>query len=149
MKFRQVHAILLAHHFDNLMVAAGGGDDFGDMTMDYLGRLDDEKGVMLAVCTENYAEITASKYSSYVELKFAYEHDVHRIPLRVGPVYPPTPDSGPTHKFDQTGRAKRLVNLALPSSLLKRDCREKTAEEIALMIAEDLLAIAKKRRDGS
>ena len=149
MKFRQVHEILRAHKFDNLMVAVSGGGDFGRLTTQYLGRLDEEKGVMLAVCTENYAEITGSKYSSFAELKFAYENDVDRIPLIVGPVYPPRPPSGPDHKFDKGNEAKTLVKMALPSSILALNCREKSAEEIAFMIAENLLAIAKKRRDGS
>ena len=148
-KFRKVHAILRAHNFDNLMVAVGGGGDFGDLTMEYLGRLDEEKGVMLAVCTENYAEITGSKYSSYVELKFAYDNDVYRIPLMVGAVFPPRPPSGPDHKFDKKNVAKTLVKMAFPKSLLALDCHEKSAEEIALMIAENLLDIAKKRHDGS
>ena len=146
-KFRQVHAILRAHNFDNLMVAVSGGGDFGRMTMRYLGRLDREKGVMLAVCTANYAEITGSNYSSFAELKFAYDNNVYRIPLIVGPVFPPEPPSGPDHKFDKEDEAKTLVKMALPpSSLLALNCREKSAEEIALMIAENLLAIAKDRR---
>ena len=88
------------------MVAADAGKSFGYLTTDYLGRLQREKGKMLAVCTKNYGEKTGSAYSSFKELKFAldYEDDIQVVPLKVEETYPPEPPGGPNHKYDPTLR---------------------------------------------
>lgn len=67
------------------MVSANPGDSFGDDTAEYLGKLLREKGVLLAVCTSHYGEMTSSPYSSHEELKFAwaYKDEIKIIPLRV------------------------------------------------------------------
>ena len=105
-KFRAVHQILLDNQYDVMMVAADAGENFGDLTTEYLGRLQNEKGKMLAVCTKNYGEKTASAYSSFKELKFAldYEDDIQVVPLKVEETYPPEPPCGPDHKYDKTLR---------------------------------------------
>ena len=105
-KFRAVHKILLDNQYDVLMVSADAGENFGDLTTEYLGRLQAEKGKMLAVCTKNYGEKTSSAYSSFKELKFAldYEEDIQVVPLKVEETYPPEPPGGPDHKFDKTLR---------------------------------------------
>ena len=105
-KFRAVHKILVDNQYDVMMVSANAGESFGDKTTEYLGRLQREKGKMLAVCTKNYGEKTASAYSSFKELKFAldYEDDIQVVPLKVEETYPPKPPGGPNHKYDQTLR---------------------------------------------
>ena len=105
-KFRAVHKILADNQYDVMMVSAGGGENFGDLTTQYLGRLKREKGKMLAVCTKNYGEMTDSAYSSFKELKFAldYEHHIQIVPLKVEKTYPPEPPCGPDHKYDKTLR---------------------------------------------
>ncbi|CAK9118389.1 unnamed protein product [Durusdinium trenchii] len=143
MKFRRVHELLKAHNFENLMVDVGGGDDFGAKTLEYLGRLDAEHGVMLAVCTENYGEMTSSPYSSNGELTFALNENVRVLPLKVVPIYPPRPPSGPDHPFDKTGAAKALVKMVLPPCRVFLDCCDKSAEQIAKLIAEELLNMGK------
>ena len=80
-KFRAVHELLKAHNFDNLMVSVGGGQNFGKMTVEYLGRLRAERGVTLAVCTEDYGEMTESPYSSNGQLTFALETGLDVIPF--------------------------------------------------------------------
>ena len=64
------------------MVEAGAGDDFGDDTLLFLDEIKSNDGVMLAVCTAHYAEMTASKFSSYVELKYCFANGVQVLPLR-------------------------------------------------------------------
>ena len=105
-KFRDVHQILVDNQYDVMMVAADVGESFGDLTTQYLGRLQSEKGKMLAVCTKNYGEQTDSAYSSFEELKFAldYKRDIQVVPLKVEETYPPEPPCGPDHKYDKTLR---------------------------------------------
>ena len=70
-QFRAIHQILVGNGYEVLMVSVKEGQSFGIETTRYLGRLKRERGVMLCVCTEHYAEMTASQYSSFEELKFA------------------------------------------------------------------------------
>ena len=64
------------------MVEAGAGDDFGDDPLRFLLDLKRNGGVMLAVCTAHYAEMTASRYSSHEELRYCHEHRIQVLPLR-------------------------------------------------------------------
>ena len=64
------------------MVEAEAGDDFGDDTLLFLDEIKSNDGMMLAVCTAQYAEMTASKFSSYVELKYCFANGVQVLPLR-------------------------------------------------------------------
>ena len=59
--------------------AKAGGEGFGEQTMKNMKAMD----VMVAFCFEDYGEKTKSKYCSYVEVKYAYEHDTPIIPLKV------------------------------------------------------------------
>ena len=81
-KIRAVHRLLLRHNYEVKMVEAGAGDDFGDDTLLFLHQINKDDGVMLAVCTAHYAEMTASKFSSYVELKYCVANGVKVLPLR-------------------------------------------------------------------
>ena len=139
MKFREVHQLLLQHNFENRMVSAGGSDDFGDLTIEYLGELKDRNGVMIAVCTPNYGEMTKSPFSSHAELRFALDEGIKVLPLKVADVYPPEPPGGPEHPFDQKNRAKNMCRMVFKGSVVYLDCVNKSVHEIAAMIAHTLL----------
>ena len=143
-KFRKVHELLTKHKFEVLMVDADAGDDFGDLTMEYLHRVEHEKGVMLAVCTAHYGEMTASKFSSHEEVKYARNQGLQVIPLRVVDTYPPEPPFGENHPHDKKGRARGYINAIFPPSKVFLDCRDKTAEQVAAMIGRRLLASRSK-----
>ena len=145
---RQVHKILLEKKFDVLMVEAGLGENFGRMTMRYLHKIKRHNGVLLAVCTQNYAEMTASKYCSHYELKFAWEEDIRILPLRVEDTYPPEPAFGPDHKHDKHGEARCLVDLAINPATIFLDCRDKSAAEIAEAIGNQLAPHAAEARSS-
>ncbi|CAE7655375.1 CACNA1A [Symbiodinium necroappetens] len=121
-KFRRVCQILRARDLEVLMVNAGGAQDVGDMTMEYLQQLKEKNGVMLAVCTSDYAERTKSPYSSHAELKYALDNRLDILPLKVEATYPPEPPWGEDHPFDKKGIACGLVSLAIPSSKVFVDC---------------------------
>ena len=144
-KMRRVHKLLKEHHFENLMVAADAGDDFGRLTMQFLARIHQEGGVMLAVCTPTYGEITKSKYSSNFELRYAYDNDLRVLPLKVVEMYPPKPPYGKTHPYDQVGEAQTLVKSVLPDSKVFLDCCNASAGEIASMIARKLLGMPSEK----
>ena len=139
MKFREVHRLLTDHNFKSLMVSAGGSDDFGVMTLKCLGEVQSKGGIMIAVCTQNYGEMTSSPYSSNAELRFAFDEKVKVLPLKVADVYPPQPPGGPGHPFDPDDTAKTLCKMVFKGSVVFLDCREKSAREIAAMIAHALL----------
>lgn len=141
-KFRKVHKILLHHNFRSLMVDANSGDNFGTQTMECLAQIQEEQGLVLAVCTADYAEKTSSHFSSHEELKYAYTNEMKVVPLRVVDHYPPTPPFGRHHPYDKKGLGKVLVNMAIPRSTVWIDCREKPANEVAEMIAQRLLNAA-------
>ncbi|CAE7201495.1 LZTR1 [Symbiodinium sp. CCMP2456] len=150
MKFRAVCELLRARDLKILMVDAEEGDDFGMLTLSYLQQLKDDNGVMLAVCTSDYAEITSSPYSSYAELRFALQNNIDVLPLMVDKdIYPPRPPSGEDHKFDKTGVAKGLVSMVMHSSLVFLDCTNKTEEQIADRIEAKLRAASSKQGHGA
>ncbi|CAE7613644.1 LZTR1 [Symbiodinium sp. CCMP2592] len=121
------------------MVDAGIADDFGLLTAAYLQQLKEAKGVMLSVCSADYAEMTSSPYSSFAVLKFALDNDTVILPLRVEDIYPPRPPSGEDHPFDKHGAAKGLVARTIPGSRVFLDCRNKTKEQITDEIAKSLM----------
>ena len=125
LKFRAVCELLRARDLKILMVDAGAGDDFGRLTARYLQKLKHDNGIMLAVCTSDYAEMTASPYSSYAELVFAVDNHIDILPLRVEEIYPPQPPWGENHPFDKHGDAKGFVSMAMKSSVVFLDCRDK------------------------
>ena len=139
----QVYAILKQHDYNVRMVHAGAGEDFGAATMEYLGELFEQRGILLPVCSSHYAEMTGSKYSSFKELVFAYDNDLQIVPLRVSTTYPPCPPHGESHPYDKKGQAIGYVRAAMPSSVVYIDCLDGKknllkAEDIAVLIAERL-----------
>ena len=138
-KFRKVHQLLKDHRFDTLMVAAKGSDDFGVKTLECLGEIRRRHGVMIAVCTANYGEVTDSPYSSNAELRFAFDKSIKVLPLKVVDAYPPKPPGGPGHKHDETYTAQTLCEFVFKDSVVYLDCRGKSEEELAAMIGKELL----------
>jgi len=72
---------------DAHMVEAAAGEDFGDKTHEYLYYMK----TMIAFCFEDYGQKTKSKYSTYWELKDAYAHDKHILPIKRCAEWPPKP----------------------------------------------------------
>lgn len=117
-----------------LLFLAVEGESFGDLTAEYLGRLRNEKGIMLAVCTSDYGEIVSSRYSTYYELKFALEYKIDVLPLRVEDEYPPNPSGGEGH-IDKRRLALAYIHMVFPPSRVYLDCRNWSVAEIASEIA--------------
>ena len=138
MQMRSMQKILAERNYRVLIVQAGVGDDFGDATLKYLHLVKEENGVILAVCTRDYAEVTSSQYSSHKELRYALDNDIEMLPLRVEETYPPKPPFGEHHPYDQEGVGQALVQMKLPPSLVYLDCREKTSIQIASAVAAEL-----------
>ena len=105
-KFREVHKLLTEQNFANRMVSASGSDDFGIMTLKCLGEIKSKRGVMIAVCTPHYGEMTKSPYSSNAELRFALDERIKVLPLKVAEIYPPEPPGGPGHLLTPTTRQR-------------------------------------------
>ena len=103
------------------MVDANAGQSFADLTAGYLGRLVDEKGTLLAVCTKHYGEMTNSAYSSHEEMTFAQDYHVKVLPLRVEDTYPPEPPGGPEHKYDKTHLARSYIKLVFKPGVVYLD----------------------------
>ncbi|CAE7266678.1 CACNA1A [Symbiodinium natans] len=130
-KFRRVCRTLRERDLEVLMVQAGAGEDFARKTMGYLHRLQIENGVMLAVCTTDYAEMTESQYSSHAELQYALDNRIDILPLKVEDTYPPEPPWGEDHPFDKEGVARVLVRLAMRKSTVFVDCVGQAEDYIA------------------
>eukprot|EP00913_Durusdinium_trenchii_P015045 g14110.t1 len=137
-KFRDVHRILQQYEYDVLMVSSDHGDDSGVLTRKYLHRLKQEDGVMLAVCTPHYGEVTASKFSSNFELGYAMDNCIKVLPLQTHDQFPPRPPAGPEHAFDKDRIAQGYISAVFMASVARLDCldcRSISDEEIALHIA--------------
>jgi len=126
------------------MVDAGPGDDIGAHVRKCLTRLKDEKGVLIAVCTPDYGEMTENFFSTYGELKFAVDNGVRILPLKVDEVYPPKPPCGPGHNFDEEGKARELITFAFSPALGFLDCKNRPEDEIAEKIALQLTRSERK-----
>ena len=135
---RRVQRILAERGLEILMAEVESGQDFGNQTMAGLWRIKKEQGVLLAVCTWNYAEKTSSPYSSHAELLFAYDHGVDVLPLRFDDAYPPSPPFGPDHLFDKDGTAQALLHMVFPPSKVYLDCQSRSDNEIADKIQQKL-----------
>lgn len=139
-QFRAIHQILVGNGYEVLMVSVKEGQSFGIETTRYLGRLKRERGVMLCVCTEHYAEMTASQYSSFEELKFAktYAEFIKIVPLKVAAIYPPRPPcrgpQSPDHR-DEHMDAQSFVDWVFSPDRLRLECMGKSEVEIAEAIA--------------
>ena len=140
-KMREVHKLLTEHNFASRMVSAGWSDDFGVMTLKYLGELKSKGGVMIAVCTPNYGEKTSSPYSSHSELRFALDEGIKVLPLKVADVYPPEPPGGDGHRYDPDDTAKPMCRMVFRGSVVYLDCVNKSVREITAMVAQALLGM--------
>ena len=112
-------------------ILAGGGESFGNMTAEYLHRLESENGVMLAVCTSDYGEKTDSPFCTYYELKYATEYNLDVLPLQVEEQWKPNP---PCHR-DPKKSALGFISMVFYPSRVRVDCRNKSIQEIASEIA--------------
>jgi hypothetical protein len=110
------------------------------MTVKYLRRIREGDGFLIAACTQDYAEVTSSPFSSFEELKFAINNRVKIIPLRFDDIYPPEPGWGKDHAYDQEGISRDYINMAFPSSLAFIDCRQLSVEEIADALESRLMS---------
>jgi hypothetical protein len=72
---------------DAHIVEAAAGRDFGTETHKYLYSMK----TMIAFCFEDYGQKTISKYSTYWELKYAYDKDKRIIPIKRCTEWPPKP----------------------------------------------------------
>ena len=88
-RLRELYRVLRAEHADvhPYMVEAHGGDAFGVQTV---------RGVqgmyaMVAFAFDDYGQATGSKYSSFYEVKYAYEKSVPIIPVKLCAQWPPNP----------------------------------------------------------
>mgnify|MGYP002804256369 FL=1 len=133
-KFRAVKKLLVENHYEVLMVDAGAGESFGKLTAQYLNRLNSEKGIMLAVCTSDYGEMTDSPYSSFAELEYAQEYKLDVLPLQVEQQWKPNPPCGEGHQ-DTERLALAYISMVFKPSRVRVDCRNKSIEEIACDIA--------------
>lgn len=129
----QIFAFTHQSHL-SLLFLAGEGESFGDLTAQYLGRLKRENGIMLAVCTSDYGEMTDSPFCTYYELKSAVEYKIDVLPLQVEDEWQPKPPSGKGH-LDEHHKALGFIDLVFTPSRVRLDCRDKPVAEIASKIA--------------
>ena len=120
-------------HF-SLLFLAGEGESFGKLTVEYLGRLKRENGIMLAVCTSDYGEMTDSPFCTYYELQTAVEYKIDVLPLQVEDEWQPNPPCGKGH-LDKDQSALGYIYQVFKPSRVRLDCRNKPVEEIASKIA--------------
>jgi len=144
--FRAVRELLRGRRLRTFMADSGIEEESG-VSAKHLQMLRAKKGVMFSVCTADYAEMTASPFSSYAELRFAFDNGIEIVPLIVDEIYPPQPPWGKDHPFDKEGLAQGLIDLAMPPSRKYLDCRRKTKEQIADEI-EAALKTIKAKVDG-
>ena len=111
---REVSRMLKEMGCNILIVDAKAGTDYGLLTMQYLNKIHEEKGVLLSVCSPHYGEKTASPYSSHQELIYALDNKLEVLPLKVHEIYPPQPPCGPDHRFDHASTAEGLISMMLP-----------------------------------
>lgn len=136
-KIRRVHKILVQNSYNVLMVEADAGESFGDLTAQYLGQLQRDRGIMIAVCTKHYGEVTPSKYSSFYELKFAHTYGIKVLPLKMEDAYPPEPPFGENH-LDKDGNAHGYIAMVFSPDVVYVDCRKLNDLDIASAIAARL-----------
>ena len=125
--FRAVRELLRGRRLRTFMADSGIEEESG-VSAKHLQMLRAKKGVMFSVCTADYAEMTASPFSSYAELRFAFDNGIEIVPLIADEIYPPQPPWGKDHPFDKEGLAQGLIDLAMPPSRKYLDCRRKTKD---------------------
>eukprot|EP00434_Breviolum_minutum_P003226 symbB.v1.2.002840.t1/scaffold144.1/size299099/18 len=144
-KMRRVHKILVDNSYNALMVQVDAGESFGVLTARYLNKLKVDNGLMIAVCTKHYGEMTSSKYCSYYELKFAVTHGITVLPLRVEDTYPPQPPCGKDH-LDKECDAEAFIAMTIGPDVLYVDCRTMSEMAIARAIATRLCKLRDERQ---
>ena len=144
-KMRRVHKILVDNSYNALMVQVNGGESFGVLTARYLNKLKVGKGLMIAVCTHHYGEMTSSKFCSYYELKFAVTNGIAVLPLRVEETYPPQPPCGKDH-LDKECDAQGFIGMTFGDDVLYVDCRTMSEMDIAHAIATRLHQLRDERQ---
>ena len=142
---RRVHKILVDNSYNALMVQVDAGESFGVLTARYLNKLKVDNGLMIAVCTKHYGEMTSSKYCSYYELKFAVTHGITVLPLRVEDTYPPQPPCGKDH-LDKECDAEGFIAMTIGPDVLYVDCRTMSEMAIARAIATRLCKLRDERQ---
>eukprot|EP00434_Breviolum_minutum_P015714 symbB.v1.2.013846.t1/scaffold988.1/size146321/3 len=144
-KMRRVHKILVDNSYNALMVEVDAGESFGVLTARYLGQLKADKGLMIAVCTHHYGEMTSSEFCSFYELKFAVTHGIKVLPLRVEDTYPPQPPCGNNH-LDKHRDALGFIDMKIGPDVLYVDCRTMSEMDIACAIATRLRKLRDERQ---
>eukprot|EP00434_Breviolum_minutum_P038163 symbB.v1.2.033844.t1/scaffold4261.1/size42272/3 len=111
------------------LVEAGPGDEFGFQTMEGLACAK----AMLAVCCEEYGAYTGAGYETYYEVKYAWDHKLPIIPLRLCEVYPPQPE-----------RKGAIQNgFVFHKSLVRIEGRGRSIQEVAVDIEKSWKRMAK------
>ena len=114
------------------LVEAGPGDEFASQTMEGLACAK----AMLAVCCEEYGAYTGAGYETYYEVRYAWDHQLPIIPLRLCEVYPPQPD-----------RAGAIQNgFVFQKSLVWIEGRRRSIQEVAEDIQKSWVRMAKPKR---
>ena len=114
------------------LVEAGPGDEFGSQTMEGLACAK----AMLAVCCEDYGAYTGAGYETYYEVRYAWDHQLPIIPLRLCETYPPQPD-----------RAGAIQNdFIFHKSLVWIEGRRRSIQQIAVDIEKSWKRMAKLTR---
>ena len=144
-KMRRVHKILVDNSYSALMVEVKGGESFGVLTARYLRQLKADKGLMIAVCTRHYGEMTDSAFCSFYELQFAVTHKITVLPLRVEDTYPPEPPCGKDH-LDKHCDALGFIDMKIGPDVLYVDCRTMSEMDIAHAIATRLHQLRDERQ---
>ena len=126
-RIRDLNSALQQRGVPTFMVRAMPGDDFGPMTMAglYFAKM------MVAVCTNDYGEMTGAGYETYHELSYAWKHHLPIIPVRLCDPYPPEPPG-------DEGKAQN--SFVLSCSQIYIDARSMSTEELADQINNVWLA---------
>ncbi|CAE7714712.1 unnamed protein product [Symbiodinium sp. CCMP2592] len=72
---------------NTFMVKAAPGESFAKQTLEGLQGM----AGMVAFCSSQYGEKTGVGYETFEELKYAHEHQIPVIPVRLCHAYPPQP----------------------------------------------------------
>jgi hypothetical protein len=115
------------------IVDPNAGDDFGDMTVTYLCNM---KSMVVIACDE-YGARTGNPYSSFTELKYAYNNKKHIIAVQMCKNWPPIPSKGDIDNKGANQNSFVLGNKGL--SRLSWQGKKWNASECAKEISEAFL----------
>uniref|UniRef100_A0A7S1S4N0 TIR domain-containing protein n=1 Tax=Alexandrium catenella TaxID=2925 RepID=A0A7S1S4N0_ALECA len=105
------------------IVTATVGEDYGETTV----RLLETSKAMVVMASKNYGQRTGS-YSTYYELKYAFEHGLMILPVQLSRTFPPEPPGDP--------RGAELCKWAMGPSMKRIDWSGKPWD--ARLVAEEL-----------